>query len=440
MPEPVLTFLHRQVWRRLPHRTRRAALLRATSWGAPRITPSAKAKAPVIVAGLLSQASGLGAASRACHDALKARGVEVYAVDLTSALMHDRNYTGFVFADGRGLIGEGTILLHVSGPMVPLAMFRLGRRLVADKRVIAHWFWELPRMPDDWRLGVPFVHAICVNTSFVADAVRPIADGRRVHIVPYPLPRPAGFPLPSARAPAGTAGRPFTALGVFNVASNFARKNPCASIAAFRRAFGDDASVRLIVQYSNAFAWPEAVSRLARAAEDADNIVLRGEVLSAAGMDALYDEADVVLSLHRAEGLGLVVAEAMLRGLPVVATAWSGNADFLTRETGMPIGYDLVPVDDPQGNYNLADCLWAEPDVEQAAAALRTLRADPTLRARLGAAAARQVSRVFDPARYAEAVMLTFFPPETAGRSGAGAQDDQDGQCGSTGIGSGKAL
>lgn len=438
MPEPVRTFLHRQVWRRLPPRMRRAALLRATSWGAPRITPSAKPKPPVIVCGLLGQASGLGAASRASYDALKAHGVEVYAVDLTSELMHERNYTGFAFEDGRGVIGEGTILLHVSGPMVPLAMFRLGRRLVADKRVIAHWFWELPRMPDDWRLGVPFVHEICVNTRFVADAVRPIADGRRVHIVPYPLPRSTTFPLAPMRAPSGTAGRPFTALVVFNVASSFARKNPCASIKAFRRAFGDDASVRLIVKYSNAFAWPEAVSRMAQAAEEADNIVLRGDVLSAAGMNALYDEADVVLSLHRAEGLGLVVAEAMLRGLPVIATAWSGNADFLTHETGMPIGYNFVPVDDPQGNYNLADCHWAEPDVEQAAAALRMLRADPMLRARLGAAAARHVSRVFDPAGYAEKMMLTFFPPERAGRSRA--QDGQDGRCGSIAIGCKSAL
>ena len=140
-------------------------------------------------------------------------------------------------------------------------------------------------------------------------------------------------------------------LVVFNIASSFARKNPCAAIAAFRHAFGDDPSVRLIVKYMNDFVWPEGVRLMEEAAGDATNIELIGGVLDEAGMDALYERADVVMSLHRAEGLGLPVAEGMLRGLPVIATDWSGNADFLTRETGVPVGYKLVPVNDPQGKY-----------------------------------------------------------------------------------------
>ena len=406
---PVLQFLHHHVWRHLPRRGRRAVLLRGAALLAPRNTPGARATAPVIIVGALRSASGLGEAARACHDALADAGVPVFGIDLTAELMYQPDYPDFVFEDGRGLAGHGTLLLHVSGPLVPLAMLRLGHKLVRDKHVIAHWFWELPRMPDDWSLGVSFVHEICVNTRFVAEAVRPIAGGRPVHVVPYPLSLTNTFPGSQACKTVNRADRLFTVLVVFNIASNFTRKNPCAAVEAFRRAFGDDWASRLIVKYSNASAWPEGVALLQQAAGGAANIFLRGEMLSAAGMEALYDEADVVLSLHRAEGFGLVVAEAMLRGLPAIATDWSGNTDFLTPEVGIPVGYRLVPVHDPQGNYLVRDALWAEADIGMAAKALKRLCADAVMRQELGAAAAAQAARLFDPRRYASSIQEIVY-------------------------------
>jgi glycosyltransferase involved in cell wall biosynthesis len=401
MLKTVLRFAHLHLWRRLPHRARRAVLFRLASLWAPRPDPDTKAKTPIIIVGMLRHASGLGAAARACHDALKASGLPVYGIDLTEKLMHEVNYPGFAYDDGRDVLGQGTVFLHISGPLVPLAMAGLGHAFVSRKRVVAHWFWELPEVPKDWSPAISFVHEICVNTTFVRDAICPIAHGRPLHVVPYPL---ALDPTPH---PAGRPHRPFTALVVFNIASSFARKNPCAAIAAFRQAFGNDPSARLIVKYMNAFVWPEGVHLMEAAARGADNIELRGEVLDEAGMAALFDEADVVMSLHRAEGLGLVVAEGMLRGLAVIATDWSGNVDFLTPETGVPISYRLVPVKDPQGKYP-AGMQWAEPDVGEAAAALQALRTDPVSRQRLGAAAAAQAREFFRPARYADQILEIF--------------------------------
>jgi glycosyltransferase involved in cell wall biosynthesis len=345
---------------------------------------------------MLRQASGLGQAARVCHDTLRAAGLPVYGVDLNRRFVQDTNFPSFAFVDGGGLRGEGTVLLHINGPLVPLAMTVLGRAFVRHKRVIAHWFWELPRVPEEWRLAAPFVHEICVNTQFIADAIRPISGTRPVHVVAYPLAQRQRENRQAARGPV----QPFTVLVVLNIASSFARKNPCAAISAFRRAFGEDPSARLIVKYMNASAWPEGVRLMEGASSGAGNVELLGSTLDEAGIDALYARADVVLSLHRAEGLGLVIAEAMLRGLPVIATNWSGNTDFLSPTTGIPIRYDLVPVDDPQGNYRDGGMLWAEPDVDAAAAALRVLRGDPELRAKLGAAAAACVADIFDPARY----------------------------------------
>jgi glycosyltransferase involved in cell wall biosynthesis len=155
----------------------------------------------------------------------------------------------------------------------------------------------------------------------------------------------------------------------------------------------------------NAFAWPEGVRLMEEAAGGAANIELIGGVLDEAGMNALYERADVVMSLHRAEGLGLPVAEGMLRGLPVIATDWSGSVDFLTDETGVPVGYELVPVNDPQGKYPHADMRWAEADIAASAAALQALRADPARRQRLGAAAAAHAADFFHPDHYVRSVM-----------------------------------
>jgi glycosyltransferase involved in cell wall biosynthesis len=394
-----LKLVHRHLWQRLPHQARRAVLFKLASWLAPPVTPDAEAKGPIIVVGMLCHASGLGAAARACYDALKNAGLPVYGIDLTTKLMHEVNDPGFTFDDGRHLLGQGTVLLHVSGPLVPLAMTYLGRSFVRQKRIVAHWFWELPTIPKDWSAAIPLVHEICVNTTFVREAIRPIAGGRPLHIVAYPLVYNAA-PREVHRDPTR-----FTVLVVFNVASSVARKNPNAAILAFRQAFGDDPSARLVVKYMNADAWPEGVRQMEQAAGGAANIELTGKVLDRAGMDALYERADVVLSLHRAEGLGLLIAEGMLRGLPAVATNWSGSIDFLTPETGVPVGYTLVPVNDPQGKYVDAGAQWAEANVDEAAAALRALRSDFAWRQSLGRAAALHAAEFFCPERYARQII-----------------------------------
>lgn len=413
---PLFQLLHHHVWRRLPVGPRRALFARISAWRAPAISTDAQAKQPFIVVGFLNQTSGLGDAARKSHDALKAAGFEVYGIDVTATLMHEANYPDFRFDDGRGLVGAGTLIIHASGPSIPRVMAFLGKRLVTGKRVVAHWFWELPKLPGDWRSALPFVHDFCASTRFVADAIRPLAGARPVHVVNYPLTVPA-----SGRRAPEAAARPFTALVLFNIASNFARKNPCAAIRAFRRAFGDDPGVKLMVKYLNAAAWPEAMKEMRAAAGGAANIVMNGEVLDDAGINALYAEADTVISLHRAEGLGLAVAEAMMRGIPVIATDWSGNTDFFTAECGFPIGYRLVPIEDPQSNYagkgvawdDPADARWAEPDIEEAADALKILRSDPDLRRRLGAAGIRQARAFFDPALHVErlSALLVSEPP-----------------------------
>jgi glycosyltransferase involved in cell wall biosynthesis len=115
--------------------------------------------------------------------------------------------------------------------------------------------------------------------------------------------------------------------------------------------------------------------------------------LPIADSHALTRCADIVLSLHRSEGFGLVPAEAALLGRAVVATDFSGTTDFLDESCSMPVPYRLVAARDPRGVFEAPGAEWAEPDVAAAAEALRRLADDAPLRARLGQAAQIQAAR-----------------------------------------------
>lgn len=390
---------HRHLWQRLPRKWRRAGLFRATSVLAPRPTQIARSEPPIFLAGPLRAASGLGEAARLNLEALKVCGTPAFGIDVTASLMQPLDYPDASFVKGKTVEGGGTLILSVNAPLVPLAMWCLGRRAVRNKYVIGYWAWELPDVPREWHCGVPFIHEIWVPTKFVADAVKPIAAGRPVRIVPYPL------AIPKRPWRCGDwQERPFTALVIFDMASSFARKNPIAAIMAFRQAFGDDASVRLIVKVANSQVFPVGMELLKKAVGSARNVVLIARTMSAVEIDALYRQSNVLLSLHRSEGFGLTLAEAMLRGLPLVATNWSGNVDFLNSGNGFPIPYRLVPAEDPQGTYHHPSMMWADADVNAAATALRHLHREPGLAQHLGEAGAAYAARAWSAKAYAATV------------------------------------
>jgi glycosyltransferase involved in cell wall biosynthesis len=388
--------LHRAVWRRLPRTGRRAALFRLMSALAPRPPADVpRRNGPLIVAGFLSSASGLGEGARLCLEALRRGRPETCGIDLSAALMQGPLAVDYQFPEPHRRPGPGTVILHVNPPLVPMALFHLGRRLVAGKRIVGYWAWELPRLPEAWRKDLRYVHEVWVPSAFTASAVR-MLTALPVRIVPHPVARRPAADM-SCHRPAGVE---LLVLTMLNFHSGFTRKNPLASVAAFVAAFGGDRGAHLVVKSIAGAAHPAQWRELQAATAGSPNIALIDAVLAPAEISGLIEAADVVLSLHRAEGFGLVAAEAMLRGKPVVATNFSGTVDFLDSRNACPVDYRLVPATDPQGTYDHPDQLWADPDIESAAAALRRLR-DPVVRATIGARAAAEAARRFDPAAYA---------------------------------------
>jgi glycosyltransferase involved in cell wall biosynthesis len=396
--------LHR-LWRVLPRGARRAAF----GWGTAMLAQRPDEVAPaarhgVAVGGEIGRASGLGEGARLMVRALEQMGVPVWSVACGVAV------------PGEAAMGVGELppagaplVLHVNAPVLPAAVLRLPRGFLRGRRVIGYWAWELPVVPDGWRVGVPFVHEVWTPSRFSAGALERLAPGR-VRVVPHPV---AAIPPVPSRLGRADFGLPLGAVVVlvsFSLASSYVRKNPLAAIAAFRAAFGTRADRMLVLKIVHADHAPGDLAELRAAAAGAENIVFETRLFPAADSHALTRCVDIVLSLHRSEGFGLVPAEAMVLGRAVVATDFSGTTDFLDASCGMPISYTLVPARDPRGVFEAPGAEWAEADVGEAAAALRALADDADLRGRLGQAAQAAAAAKLGSLALADAVRALGLP------------------------------
>jgi glycosyltransferase involved in cell wall biosynthesis len=381
----------RRFVRLFPARSRRRAFTEATSLVAPR--PD-RAPPPalhgVAVAGDLGGITGLGEGARLMLRGLRALGLADWPLD--------------VMGSHGALPPPGVpIVLHVNAPVLAYTLLRQRRDLLRGRRVVGYWAWELPTMPPDWRAGLRFVHEIWVPSRFVAAAIETIAPGR-VRVVPPPLGLLPPVPAPLNRAAFSLPAAAVIVLVAFNLASSFERKHPLASIAAFRAAFGDRKDRLLLLKVGNPDHFPRDFAAIQAAVAGVPNIRIETRVLPAADHAALMAACDIVLSLHRSEGLGLVPAEAMLLGKPVIATGWSGNMEFMDAGSAALVGYRLVPARDPRHVYDVPGAVWAEPDVAQAMAQLRRLADDAGERVALGARARQFVTARLGADKLADAV------------------------------------
>ncbi len=351
---------------------------------APRATPVSRLRpGPVIVGGQLTTASGLGESARLCLDALRKFGWDAGHLDISHLFL--RADLPIPPPGPAARAGEGgTLILHVNGPYLPYVATRLGRRFLEGRRIIGLWNWELPVMGPDWRRGLPLVHEIWVPTRFNADSLPPDVKVP-VRVVLHPMEaQSASLGAVRARDRFGLPEDKFVVLAAFDMGSTYGRKNPRAAIAAFRKAFGEDPNCLMVLKVGHAADANWAMADLKAAIQGMSNVRLMQETLSRADMTALVASADTILSLHRAEGFGLLMAEAMLHGVPAVATGWSGNVDFMTPQDSGLVRYTLVAVDDPQGTYTVPGAQWAEADVDDAAEWLQRLYLDADFRRRLG--------------------------------------------------------
>ena len=256
---------------------------------------------------------------------------------------------------------------------------------------IGYWAWELSHLPDAWLPALEKLDEIWAPSRFIQQA---IADKADCPVVWMPL---AVEHRPTEVASREALGLPedrFLFLFFFDFRSFVSRKNPMAVVRAFEQAFSrSDDSVGLVIKTNGMSECSDAYEAFKSGDVTGDpRILWIDRVMDDREIRSLVSGCDSFVSLHRSEGFGRGLAEAMLMGKPVIATGYSGNLDFTNEENCCLVDYVLVPVE--EGEYPFgAGQLWAEADVEMAAGFMRTLVRDPAFAREKGEAGARYIRR-----------------------------------------------
>ena len=339
----------------------------------------------VNLVGYASYALGIGEDLRTTYAALQAADVPVAVVDFApgSSFEHRRELSleAVIQPDAPFAI---TLVCLTPEELLRLLESEQGHASLPGRYVIGYWPWELPAWPRAWLPALKHVDEVWVSTTHIANALR---SHTRLPLRVMPLcVEPPGKCLEPLTPEQRWAARqqhnldPGATLFCFSfdLNSNLERKNPWGCIRAFQQAFppalagGERSDVGLVIKtYAPSEAhrdWEE----LKRQCHLDPRIRLIETTLSRDALLALYGCCDGFLSLHRAEGFGRGLAEALQLGLDVVATGWSGNTDFCDGPLAHPVSFTLVPV--PPGAYpHWPDQHWAEPDLPTAASLIRAV-------------------------------------------------------------------
>jgi len=363
--------------------------------GTPRV-PAAVRRAPlgVNVAGYISAESGMGEAARASIRALELAGIPVALNDVPSGQRtHDTTYTNFTTENPHPFN-----LVHLNADnMVPFER-RQGVAYFRNRYTIGYWFWELARFRDDWYPAFRVVQEVWVASRFVQAAVGALSPVPVLHMPPGLLVPDAA---PVGRDHFGIPPEPVVFLFMFDVSSQLERKNPLGVLRAFRRAELGSRAL-LVLKFTNAFFDPAAVRRLHEEAAGLNVLLLDG-FMDRRELTALLNVADCYVSLHRSEGFGLTMAEAMALGKPVIATAYSANMDFMTPDNSYLVDYRLVALDRNYGPY-LRGFEWADADVAHAGRHMRHVVEHREHAVAVGQRAARDVMAALSLDRAAERI------------------------------------
>jgi glycosyltransferase involved in cell wall biosynthesis len=265
-----------------------------------------------------------------------------------------------------------TILTHAAAPYFESGYQRAGLFPRDNVYRIAYWAWELEAIPDEWVEVAHRVQEIWSPTEFVAQAMR------------VRMPRPVYRMLPGVgvgpieavtRASLNIPEDHFVFLFMFDLHSQIHRKNPVGVFRAFKEAFRADDKTTLIIKTTGGDIHSKDLAEISEIIRG-PNVILLDELFSRARAYGLIAMADCFVSLHRSEGFGLGLAEAMLLGKPVIATGYSGNLDFMSHDNSLLVDYELVEISEDRPIYTRGN-RWAEPSITHAASLMRNVYEHP---------------------------------------------------------------
>ena len=326
--------------------------------------PKPDKSSDVAIVGYLRTASGVGEAARQTLEALADAGLQVEGVDVELNVRGAREET----SSEPFLVKHSTApvqIFQVNADQLPQVAEETKSRLTPGALRICVPFWELSRFPAPWSAAFEHVDEIWAPSRFIQHALMHDVD-KPVTYMPVcvdVLPPPA-----RPRRSLGLADGAFLFFFAFDFLSFIDRKNPVGVVDAFKRfrARVPSGRIKLVLKTMNGTLAPVASAALHAQIADEPDIQLIDRTMTREDTLALIASTDCILSLHRSEGFGLLIAEAMMLGKPVIATDYSATTELVSPQTGFPVAYKLTKV--AAGQYPFGEGqVWADPDVDHAA-------------------------------------------------------------------------
>jgi len=365
------------------------------------------------VVGMFSTANGIGEAARSAYEALSSTGTKVIPVDISSA------FDQVDFASGISCIHysnfpsqkSGTLLLYMNGAEVLYSLNKLGLRKKHPWKVIGVWVWELPSFPQSWQIALPFVSEVWTYSHFSKRALQSQHSDIKITVVPPPINASKScsrhdykLEIPSNR---------FTLLTMCDARSGIHRKNPIGAINAFKLAFEENQNLFLIVKTRNFDEDVDAVEALESAIANHDGILWIDGSLPKDNLAYLFEKADCFISLHKSEGFGLAMAQAMMAGKPCIASAWSANLDYMDEECALLVPCQKVPVDDEDLIATCKEAYWGEPDIKVATAHMLEISKNEELYETIVKQAKLRITPYCDPNKLGRRMIELLTKPDS---------------------------
>lgn len=321
--------------------------------------------------------TGLGQSCRLVADELDASGIpySIYQYDQLGAMAEGQyqQYENKISSE----LPYNINLIHINPHELGLAFQQAHGKIWNGRYNIGFWLWELEDFPDEWVPCFRCMDEIWTPSKFITNCIQ-----KKTNLKVVTIPYHVGLTIPEKnkcdyRKRFHLPTDKFLFLMMYDRTSMTERKNPKAVIDAFKIAFSKDEEVGLVIKISNSS--EKEINLIRSMLPDNKNVYFITEILERHQVNELIYCVDAVVSLHRAEGFGLVLAEAMLLGTPTIATNWSSNTEFMTKETACMVDAELITLDRDIGSFKKGN-RWAEPDVEQAAGYMRKLYDEPEYR------------------------------------------------------------
>ncbi len=312
---------------------------------------------------------GIGEDLRMAVECCEAAGIPYHVVNV------DAGDTRQADLHLKGKVSDGTELPPFNTNLFCLPAFDTVSRVFMQKGAIAFdgyrnigwWPWELAVFPKAWKpYAFELVDEVWASSTFLEDMYKRATD-KPVKLVPLAV--SVARMKPYSRKHYGLPDRRFLFLYIFDFNSSVARKNPMAAVRAFKQAFNpSDETVGLVLKTMNTKPNNSEWQAFLTECQTDKRIQLITETLDRPEVLGLINACDAYVSLHRAEGFGRTLAEAMLLGKPVIATDYSGNTDFMCEMEEYRVPFRLTGVEKKEYQWldELDSAVWAEVNIVDA--------------------------------------------------------------------------